>query len=529
MPTNRSGRNILFILVLLVFIPTAFYTVYELSTLNAHEQILSEMYSRQLDAILYSANEHATSVVTNWVERISKPYELLARGDTSGALEEVRKIPQTGITIEHISFSDTTGKLYRVPPLISIKQANIDTVQWRQMLQRNAWKLERLVRYLRAGYRKIEPLFLGDTASPEARVVMAFAFSPSLPVNLAAVLMNEEQFIRDVIGRKLTEIAGETFILGVVRKRSQRVVFATDETSPADLHQQKRLWLFPNYELGIRVKGTTIDELAGARTRRNLLLLLGMDLLLIAGVWFVYRAIKREMELARLKSEFVSNVSHELRTPLALIRMYGETLELGRVRSDEKRKEYYATIVKESERLTRLVNSILDFSKMEAGKKEYTFAEIQLNGVVRDVMTTYDSHLRSEGFSPIVELDDSLPCVRADAEAVAEALVNLIDNAVKYSGERKYLKVSTSRTNGACVVEVEDHGIGIEPQYRTRIFDKFYRVGSVLVHNTKGSGLGLALVRHIMGAHKGRVEVESEVGKGSVFRLVFPIPGTETI
>jgi two-component system phosphate regulon sensor histidine kinase PhoR len=307
----------------------------------------------------------------------------------------------------------------------------------------------------------------------------------------------------------------------VKEKNSNTIIFSTGETKAEELRQQKTLWLFPNYELGIRLKGTTIDELAHSRTKRNLMLIVLMDVVLLAGAWFVYRSIRREMELVKAKSDFVSNVSHELRTPLALIRMFGETLEMGRVKSDEKKQEYYSTIVKESERLTRLINNILDFSKMEAGKKQYKFQDADINAIVSSVMHTYSFHLQNEGFTPIVELANNLPLISIDAEAVTEAVINLIDNAIKYSGDEKYLRVRTRQTDSAIAVEVEDHGVGIAEEHRKKIFDTFYRVGTALVHNTKGSGLGLSLVKHIMDAHGGRVEVESAVGKGSVFRLLF--------
>jgi two-component system phosphate regulon sensor histidine kinase PhoR len=203
--------------------------------------------------------------------------------------------------------------------------------------------------------------------------------------------------------------------------------------------------------------------------------------------------------------------------------MFGETLEMGRVKSEEKKQEYYNTIVKESERLTRLINNILDFSKMEAGKKQYKFENADLNTIVSNVMNTYSYHLHSEGFAPHIELANNLPMLSIDAEAVTEAIINLVDNAIKYSGEEKFLCLRTNRQGSMLAVEIEDHGVGIAEEHRKKIFDTFYRVGTALVHNTKGSGLGLALVKHIMDAHGGRVEVDSVVGTGSTFRLLFPL------
>lgn len=512
MSEKNTLRIIVVILLLLVLIPTAFYTAYEFSTLNAHEQMLSEMYNRQLDAILYSVNEHATAVVTNWANRLSKLYEK-ERAVDSAAFEKELKSLSREIRADGFSFSDSTGKGFAGPDFQS------DSI-----IARHAFRLGRLPRYLRSGYRKLEPLFPCDSSSPHCRMLIVFAIGSSSRNTLIGVRLQEEEFIRAVIATKLRDIAGNSLILGVKLTNSNYLIFSTSETNAEGLRQKKTLWLFPNYELGIRLKGTTIDELAQSRTKRNVILILLMDSILLAGVWFIYKAIRREIELARLKSDFVSNVSHELRTPLALIRMYGETLHMGRVASEEKKQEYYATIVTETERLTRLVNNILDFSRMEAGKRQYVFSDVQLNDLLLSVMATYEFHLKGEGVTPIIELDQSLPTISADVEAVSEAIVNLIDNAVKYSRENKFLKVKTLQRNGSCVVEVHDHGIGIAAEHHGKIFDKFFRVGNSLVHNTKGSGLGLALVKHIVNAHGGRVEVESAVGKGSTFRLVFPRP-----
>jgi two-component system phosphate regulon sensor histidine kinase PhoR len=246
-------------------------------------------------------------------------------------------------------------------------------------------------------------------------------------------------------------------------------------------------------------------------------------MVLIAGVWVVYGTVRREVELAQMKSDFVSNVSHEIKTPLSLIRMFGETLQLKRVRSEVKKQEYYNTIVQETERLTRLINNILNFSRMEAGKKEYRFATIDLNEIVRDVLKNYKSHLEHMGFTVSRKIDGRLLLINADREAVAEALLNIIDNSVKYSREHKDIRISTGQDGGTAFVEIADHGIGIDAHLQKKVFEKFYRVSSGLVHSTKGTGLGLALVKHIVDAHAGTITLKSGVGKGSAFRLLFPI------
>ena len=281
--------------------------------------------------------------------------------------------------------------------------------------------------------------------------------------------------------------------------------------------------VFPGLVLGMKLRGTTIEAMSAKWLRTSYIILGGLSLLLAAGVWLTYRNVTRELALAKLKSDFVSNVSHELRTPLALIRLYSETLELGRLSNSSKQHEYHEIIRKESERLTALINNILDFSRIEAGKKEYTFRETDVADLVRSTLESYRFEIEQNGFRLEEKIEDNLPPLQVDREAIARSLLNLVNNAVKYSVSDKYLGVSLYRRNGGVNLEVVDHGIGIPPNEQAKIFEKFYRACDPLVHNSKGSGLGLSLVRHIVEAHGGEVGVESSPGKGSKFTITLPV------
>ena len=281
--------------------------------------------------------------------------------------------------------------------------------------------------------------------------------------------------------------------------------------------------VFSGLSLGIKYRGTTVAAMGQKFLRTSFLILGGLSLLLMGGIFLVYRNVTKEMALAKLKSDFVSNVSHELRTPLSLIRLYAETLELGRVAAAEKYQEYYKIIRKESERLSALINNILDFSRIEAGRKEYEFRETNLPELVRNTLDSYRYQIEQNGFKYDENIASNIPPVEVDREAIARSLLNLVNNAVKYSSDDKYLCVNLYRDNGSVKLEVVDHGIGIPPNEQHKIFEKFYRVGDPLVHNTKGSGLGLSLVRHIAHAHGGDVAVESVPGHGSKFTLLLPI------
>ena len=285
--------------------------------------------------------------------------------------------------------------------------------------------------------------------------------------------------------------------------------------------------VFRGMALGIKFQGTSIEAIGHEWVKNSFILLGFLSAIIVLGLLLTRHIVNKEMSLARLKSDFVSNVSHELRTPLALIRLYAETLELGRITTKEKKQEYYRIVRKESERLTGLINNILDFSRIEAGAKEYEFRETDIENLVRNTLDSYRYQIEQQGFTLKEEIDETLPIVYVDREAMARALLNLVNNALKYSPEEKFLGVKLYRENGTVKLEVEDRGIGITRREQTKIFEKFSRTGDPLVHNTKGSGLGLSLVRHITHAHGGNVTVESTPGKGSKFILSLPLNGRQ--
>jgi two-component system phosphate regulon sensor histidine kinase PhoR len=513
------------ILFLIVLLPALFYSGYEINSLSASEELIGQIYRQQLGAILSSVNQYSWDIAGTWASTITALYR-----DQEGSQAEFRVGMEAFLTkypsVRAVLSSDSAvTRIHLIPsPGDSTPRALLER-DLTNALRANHDRIAQLIRLRLVDYRKLEPIILGDTAA--STVLLLFATSVAGGRSgIAGFLLDESAFVRDLLAPKLREAAGNEFIVAVFRGANPGPVFASEPVEGGTVGQRKVLWLFPSSTIGIKLKGMTVEEILRRRFVRNLVLFGILDIVILAGVILAYRNLRRELELARLKSDFVSNVSHELRTPLALIRMFAETLEMGRLRDDVKKQEYYSTILRETERLTRLVNNILNFSRMEAGKKEYHFTDINLNTVVTGVLDTYQHHLQNSGFAPVAELQPDLPLIRGDGEVIAEALINLLDNAVKYSSEERFLRIATRRSDGAVFVEVQDHGIGIAREHQEKIFETFYRVSTGLVHNTRGSGLGLTLVKHIMAAHGGNVTLDSTPGMGSTFRLVFPVPHT---
>jgi signal transduction histidine kinase len=226
-----------------------------------------------------------------------------------------------------------------------------------------------------------------------------------------------------------------------------------------------------------------------------------------------------------MRSQFVSSVSHELKTPLTAIRVFAETLGMGRAADPTVQAEYLETIVNETERLTRLLNNVLDFSKIEQGRRIYRFEPTNLAEVVQAAVRTLQYPLAQQGFRLRVEIEDGLPAVRVDPDAIEQAILNLLTNAMKYSGESREIELKLQRQDRRAVIQVTDRGVGIPAKEQARIFEKFYRAATLENQRVPGTGLGLTLVEHIAKAHRGRVEVQSAPGKGSTFSIDLPLEG----
>jgi signal transduction histidine kinase len=241
----------------------------------------------------------------------------------------------------------------------------------------------------------------------------------------------------------------------------------------------------------------------------------------LLGAYLLFRDVQREAHLARMRSQFVSSVSHELKTPLTAIRMFAENLQ-SRPEAARMQSEYLDIIVNESERLSRLVDNVLDFSKIEQDSKLYSMRAVSLDEVVRMAARAIEYPLTQKGFTLRVESQEGIGPVRADADALKQAILNLLINAMKYSGPSREVGLRLSAASRQARIRVWDQGVGIPPEEHQRIFERFYRVPSP-ENKLSGAGLGLALVRHIAEAHGGAVDVESAPGQGSAFTIRLPL------
>ena len=256
------------------------------------------------------------------------------------------------------------------------------------------------------------------------------------------------------------------------------------------------------------------------------LLIVSLLLSIAAGSWLIVTDLRRQLTLARQKTDFVSNVSHELKTPLTSIRMFSELLAEGRVSDPDKRLSYLHIISAESSRLTRLINNVLDFSRMERGEKKYDLRRLDLVGLIRETVENYRPHLEGAGYHFDCELPGDTIEVNADRDAIAQVAVNLLSNAEKYSGQRKEicLRIKPPTEAEPCVeLQVLDRGLGVPHGCEERIFEQFYRAHDSLSSGIQGSGLGLTLARQIARAHGGDLVYRPREGGGSCFILRLPL------
>lgn len=515
----NSKRRIALLLTLVFLLPVISFSVYEFSSLDRDEKMIQTIYHKQLEAILFSVNQYSDDVLGNWVARVETDLFLdTTTAENPPRIQNLLLLNESLLGIFVCAPDDTThvDRIFEVSG-----DDRLDEI-WPAVEKALAsdGNIASLIRYKRSGFQKIEQLDL-DVSGLNG--VIFVVESQRGDYMISGFVIDTELFIEGNIGPRLQTIARDQFALSVVRKGTDDVIYATESTGGDSLRAEvitKDFWIFPDYALGIAASGTSLNQIVRDRTKTNLILLAGLNVVLITAVVLVFRNLRREVDLAQNKSEFISNVSHEIRTPLAVISMFAETLELNRVANEEKRQEYYRIISQETQRLSGIVNRILNFSQAETKKRVLHPETLNAGEVVQDLLRTYDFHLRNKGFD-YSYAEVGKVWVRADREAMEEVMINLIDNAIKYSKESKRLEIETKTDGLYVIISFKDYGIGIALAHQQKIFDKFFRVPTGDLAKSRGTGLGLALVKQLMEAQNGKVTVESQPGKGSTFKLYF--------
>jgi two-component system phosphate regulon sensor histidine kinase PhoR len=435
---------------------------------------------------------------------------------------DVESEPPTAVDlpdgVESVALLDETLRIRSIYPVPESARRRRELERWGSYVRGLAWKsLEPWTEESHGSFRHLHQLFEGRS------VLIAYAAKKSETGHTyyVAAKLDLGLITKSWIPDEMDVIAGKRQV--AILDEVGRAVYG--ERQPPTPFQYEAAFGKTFYAWRIQITPRNVAELrAQADTERLLgLLLIPVSTVIIAvGLAVLGLSVRAERRASQLKSDFIANVSHELKTPLSLIRMFGELLATGRHKGETMAREYASIITRESDRLSHLIDNVLDFARLERGKASYRFAEGHLEEVVERALDVVRHRLDKEKLRLRTEIESNLPPVRIDEDAMTLVLLNLVDNAVKYAGDGGEVSVRLRRVPGAVALVVSDRGVGISPAEQARIFERFYRAESARARNVRGSGIGLSLVKHIAEAHGGRVEVESAVGVGSTFTVYVP-------
>ncbi len=369
-----------------------------------------------------------------------------------------------------------------------------------------------------------------DDRNPSHRILLRPILDESeSTIGIVGMILDEEYFHDEVlpqtVNSSLAEFSTDSdgFALRI-RNADGRVVYGSPGTGEFTSIRSAQLdFVFTDWSADLYHYGTTPEGAFKANLRIPMILSGLLAVAILVGLVLSLRAARHALRLSTMKSDFVSNVSHELRTPVASIRVLADLLRSGKVASPDKVSEYGGLIEAESRKLTHLVDKVLEFSRIESGQQQYEFRELEPKSFLSQIVESFRTRPISSGFEVRLSMPDrKCAPVRGDGTALTQAIGNLLENAVKYSGTSRLVEVELADEEAGIRISVQDHGIGIEPGEHTRVFDRFHRAARADVHDVKGSGLGLAIVQEIVSAHQGTIDLVSEPGKGSTFHLWLP-------
>ena len=512
---QKSIKKIALLFFLILILPISVFFIYQFAKLNESEKEINKIYLQQLETIIYSINQYSEDVLSNLANEIKIDLSRLQVTNNKKIEEFLNENSSLKAIIIFDKDFNSTFIGYNSLALDKKKVLH----DFEAKILNNSKSILKLENFLNVGYEKIEAL--GDFSEGNLNLSVFAIKNRDENIKFCGIIFEPYEFVRQNLVPKISQACGDEFILTVINDIDKSIIYSCDKVEAEQLTILKSLWVVPGFSLGIKMKSGNIEDLVIERYYENLIVLGSLLIILIIGIGLIYRNLRKELALTQLKSDFISNVSHELRTPLSLISMYSETLVLDRLKDENKKKEYYSVINNETNRLSKIVNSILNFSKMESGTRKYNFTESSLADINDEVFRTYDYHIKGKGFTYKIDAKGDVNNIFADQDAISESIINLIENAIKYSSQKKEFIINIDENEIGVYWEIKDFGVGISKEDQIKIFDKFFRVSSGLVHNTKGTGLGLTLVKQIMEAHNGQIIVNSSVGKGSTFRLQF--------
>jgi len=502
-----------FFLILLIF-PLLSYTFYYLYTKEDESKIIRSAYESQLQSVLFSLNQYYWDkirfVYESFASYSGKPYFidslLLSENESFHRLLERE-------TFVDNCFLTNSNNLIDCKKRLEIVDLNHEIIQF---IDTNQEELLKNQFQSKKGYIKPLTVFSKDS--------LFYLIYPNIPLeNYLVLSVSFREFVSELIVKKIEQMSSNGFIF--LLKNDNDILYSINGLINEDYFEySEELWIYPQYKIWVKAKGITLlDLLEKARKERNAALIL-LNVFLIGGSIWLFSIVLKEKKLVKMKTDFVANVSHELKTPLSLIKMYAETLDMNRVLNEDKKKKYYQIIIRESERLSKLISNLLNFSKIQSGKKKYYFESLNIGFLIENFIDDYGVSLKQKGFE-IVYINElhGNAFIFGEKESLIQSFLNLIDNAVKYSGSNRKIIIRLTNVNEYVHINIQDFGIGIENNEQKKIFIQFYRVENSLVHNTKGSGLGLSLVKEIIEAHNGTISVKSEINKGSTFCVSIPL------
>jgi len=512
---QKTIKKIGLLTLLILVLPISAFFIYQFASLNESEKEINRIYIQQLEAVLYSINQYSEDVISSW----SNDIRIIMASEKTRYEKNFKKFLDENYSINSVFISNIDFIDALTFSRLSLSKESLLQDSVKRILKDKKQLIEKLPNYLKKGYQKIEPI---GKISGDSLYLCLFPLTYEENKNIiGGIIFDPRKFIQQNLVSKISQAAEDEFVISITGGNESRIVFASEIIEASEIILKKPIWLLPGLSLGIKMKSGTIEELISQRFYENLVILGFLLLILIIGITLIFYNLKKELRLTQLKSDFITNVSHELKTPLALISVYSETLVLDRIKTEEKKHEYYSVIHSETNRLSKIVSSILNFSKMENETRKINYGNCNIVDISNEVLQTYDYHIKSKGYSYSLNYSNDIEDINADNDAIAESMINLIENAIKYSDDKKEFRIIINKNTRGPYWEIEDSGIGISKEDQYKIFDKFYRVSSGLVHNTKGTGLGLSLVKQIMDAHNGEIIVKSSLGSGSTFRLQF--------